>query len=97
MLHGKTALVASRIWRLSTGVAIKTTLEKAGVQFLDPGDPAKGPGVTLKTNRVEESVLRRLPPQTPRARLMALVPGIISARLMEGTFDESENFTVVSH
>lgn len=34
--------------RLSTAMAIKTTLEKAGVQFLDPHDAATGPGVALK-------------------------------------------------
>ncbi|MEI9916518.1 MAG: helix-turn-helix domain-containing protein [Methylovirgula sp.] len=31
--------------RLSTAMTIKTTLEKAGVQFLEPSDVAVGPGV----------------------------------------------------
>ncbi len=35
--------------RLSTAMAIKTTLEKAGVRFLDADDVASGPGVALKT------------------------------------------------
>jgi DNA-binding XRE family transcriptional regulator len=35
--------------RLSTAMAIKTSLEKAGVQFLEPSDSATGPGVALKT------------------------------------------------
>ncbi len=35
--------------RLSTAMTIKTTLEKAGVQFLEPSDVAVGPGVALKT------------------------------------------------
>ncbi len=35
--------------RLSTAMTIKTTLEKAGVQFLEPSDSAVGPGVALKT------------------------------------------------
>jgi DNA-binding XRE family transcriptional regulator len=35
--------------RLSTAIAIKTTLEKAGVQFLEPSDVAGGTGVALKT------------------------------------------------
>jgi DNA-binding XRE family transcriptional regulator len=34
--------------RLSTAVAIKTTLEKAGVQFLDGGAVAAGPGVAMR-------------------------------------------------
>ncbi len=33
--------------RLSTAMAIKTTLEKAGVRFLEAGDSATGPGVAL--------------------------------------------------
>ncbi|MEJ0049981.1 MAG: helix-turn-helix domain-containing protein [Methylovirgula sp.] len=35
--------------RLSTAMMIKTTLEKAGVQFLEANDSAVGPGVALKT------------------------------------------------
>ncbi len=35
--------------RLSTAMAIKTTLEKAGVQFLEANDSAVGPGVALKS------------------------------------------------
>ncbi len=34
--------------RLSTAMVIKTTLEKAGVQFLNQSDTARGPGVALK-------------------------------------------------
>lgn len=46
--------------RLSTAMTIKTTLEKAGVQFLNPGDPAKGPGVTLKAVETQAGLTRRI-------------------------------------
>lgn len=46
--------------RLSTATAIKTTLEKAGVQFLDPSDLAKGPGVALKVSETEASLTRQI-------------------------------------
>ncbi len=37
--------------RLSTATAIRTTLEKAGVRFLEAGDSATGPGVALKIEK----------------------------------------------
>lgn len=35
--------------RVSTIAAIRTALEQAGVQFLDQGDTATGPGVVLRS------------------------------------------------
>ncbi len=38
--------------RLSTAMTIKTTLEKAGVQFLEVGTEALGAGVALKSRTI---------------------------------------------
>lgn len=46
--------------RLSTAMAIKTTLEKAGVQFLDPHDAATGPGVALKASESAADLTHRI-------------------------------------
>jgi DNA-binding XRE family transcriptional regulator len=46
--------------RLSTATTIVSTLEKAGVQFLDPTDSAAGPGAALRVAESAASLTRRI-------------------------------------